>query len=103
MRAAIGTRVSLHAGPYEFHHVTYDAPSDVVYAALEAPKPSCRQERTEEGDILRFDREGHFFGFVLTEPREQLERDGVVYLSLPSGDRVRVQGIEALVGRRDPA
>jgi hypothetical protein len=28
------------------------------------------------------------------EPRSQLEREGAVYVSLPSGDRVRVQGIE---------
>ena len=31
------------------------------------------------------------------DPREQLERDGAVYLSLPEGDRVRVQGVEAFV------
>jgi hypothetical protein len=30
-------------------------------------------------------------------PRDQLERDGAVYLSLPEGDRVRVQGVEAAV------
>lgn len=89
--------MSLHAGPYQFRHVTYDAPSDVVYAALEAPRPSARQERTAEGHILRFDDEGEFFGIVLVDPRAQLERDGAVYLVLPSGDRVRVQGIEALV------
>jgi uncharacterized protein YuzE len=95
--------MSLHAGPYEFRHATYDAPSDVIYAALEAPKASARQERTEEGDILRFDGEGEFFGVVLVDPRAHLERDGAVYLILPSGDRVRVQGIEALVRRREPA
>jgi hypothetical protein len=33
-------------------------------------------------------------------PREQLERDGAVYVSLPEGDRARVQGIEAFVRDR---
>ncbi len=36
-------------------------------------------------------------------PREQLEREGGVYVSLPEGDRVRVQGIEALRARRAEA
>jgi hypothetical protein len=30
-------------------------------------------------------------------PREQLEHEGAVFVSLPEGDRVRVQGIEAFV------
>ncbi len=30
-------------------------------------------------------------------PRERLEREGAVYVSLPQGDRVRVQGVEAIV------
>jgi uncharacterized protein YuzE len=95
--------VSLHAGPYVFRHVTYDGPSDVIYAALEAPKPSARQVKTDESDILRFDELGEFFGIVLVDPRARLDRDGAVYLILPSGDRVRVQGIEALVRRGEPA
>jgi hypothetical protein len=33
-------------------------------------------------------------------PRAQLERDGAVYLSLPEGDRVRVQGVEPFL--REP-
>ena len=34
-------------------------------------------------------------------PRDQLEREGAVYVSLPEGDRVRVQGIEAVVHRAE--
>jgi hypothetical protein len=33
-------------------------------------------------------------------PRAQLEREGGVYVSLPDGDLVRVQGIEAFVRER---
>jgi uncharacterized protein YuzE len=88
--------VSLRAGPYTFNHVTYDPPSDVLYAAIDTPRPGTR-ERTPEQHILRFDSRGEFFGVILVGPREQMEREGAVYLSLPSGDRVRVQGIEALM------
>ena len=34
---------------------------------------------------------------ILIGPREQIEREGGVFVSLPSGDRVRVQGVEALM------
>jgi uncharacterized protein YuzE len=86
--------VSLRAGPYTFSHVTYDAPSDVLYAALTSPAPGERKE-TPEAHLLRFDDEGRFTGITLINPRDQVAREGAVYISLPSGERVRVQGAEA--------
>ena len=88
--------MSLRAGRYTFSHVTYDPPSDVVYAAI-GRSPASARERTPESHYLRFDDRGRFSGIVFMNPREQLEREGGVYVSLPEGDRVRVQGIEALV------
>jgi uncharacterized protein YuzE len=88
--------VSLRAGRYTFSHVTYDPPSDVLYAAIGQPRPGSREE-TPESHFLRFDGKGHFSGIILVNPREQLEKEGGVYVSLPEGDRVRVQGIEAFV------
>jgi uncharacterized protein YuzE len=95
-RIASLTSVSLRAGRYTFSHVTYDPPSDVLYAAIGPPRPGAR-ERTPELHYLRFDDRGRFFGIVFMNPRDQLEQEGGVYVSLPEGDRVRVQGIEALV------
>jgi uncharacterized protein YuzE len=89
--------MSLRAGPYTFRHVTYDPPSDVLYAAVEAPRAGTR-EPTPEAHVLRFDERGELSGMILVGPREQLQREGGVFVSLPSGDRVRVQGIEALMG-----
>lgn len=88
--------MSLRAGPYTFRHVTYDPPSDVMYAAIDGPRPG-RREKTPEEHLLRFDDRGEFFGVILVCPREQIEREGAVFVSLPSGDRVRVQGAEALM------
>ncbi len=93
--------MSLRAGRYTFSHVTYDPPSDVLYAAIGRPRAG-RREETPEAHYLRFDREGRFWGVVLMNPRRQLEQDGGVYLSLPEGDRVRVQGIEAFVREGRP-
>jgi len=94
--------VSLRAGHYTFSHVTYDPPSDVLYAAIGSPSAGTRQA-TPESHYLRFDRRGRFTGIILMNPRAQLEREGGVFVSLPEGDRVRVQGIERFVrgSRRD--
>jgi hypothetical protein len=92
--------VSLRAGPYTFSHVTYDPPSDVLYASIGRPLPG-RRVQTPESDYLRFDSRDRFTGMIVMNPRERLERDGAVYVSLPQGDRVRVQGVESLVGAAD--
>ena len=92
--------MSIRAGRYTFSHVTYDPPSDVLYAAIGRPR-SGRREQTPESHFLRFDDRDRFSGIILMNPREQLERDGAVYVSLPEGDRVRVQGIEAFVRAGD--
>ena len=88
--------MSLRAGRYTFPEVTYDPPSDVLYAAAGA-LPSGERRRTPEDHVLRFDARGRFAGVILVAPRAQLEREGGVFLSLPEGDRVRVQGIEAFL------
>ncbi len=93
-------RVSLRAGPHTFSHVTYDPPSDVLYAAIGPPAPGTRTQ-TPESHYLRFDGEGRFSGIVFMSPRAQLEREGGVYVSLPEGSRVRVQGIEAFLVEAD--
>ena len=92
--------MSLRAGPYTFSHVTYDPPSDVLYAAIGQLR-SGRRERTPESHYLRFDGRGRFSGVILMNPRAQLERDGAVYLSLPEGDRVRVLGVEPFLRERE--
>jgi uncharacterized protein YuzE len=86
--------VSLRAGRFTFPYVTYDAPSDILYASIEPQRRQGTREPTPEQHFLRFNDEGRFVGLTLVEPRSQLEREGAVYVSLPSGDRVRVQGIE---------
>jgi hypothetical protein len=88
--------MSLRAGPYTFRHASYDAAGDVLYASITKPQPGTR-EPTPEGHVARFDERGRFFGITLMSPREQLEREGGVYVSLPDGSRARVEGAERLI------
>lgn len=90
----------MRAGRHSFPQVTYDPPSDVLYARLSSGETASR-ERTEEGDVWTFDAIGRPTGVIVMEPRERLERDGAVYLTLPSGERERLQGVEAAM--RGPA
>ena len=93
--------MALRAGRYTFSHVTYDPPSDVLYASIASPRSGGRREETPESHYLRFDSRDRFSGVIFMNPRAQLEREGGVYVSLPEGDRVRVQGAESFLHDAD--
>ena len=57
--------------------------------------PEASRGRTPEGDIWSYDEHGRPTGVTVIEPRARLERDGAVHITLPSGERERLQGIEA--------
>ena len=84
----------MRSGRYSFPYVSYDPPSDVLYAQLSRAE-AARRERTEEGDVWIYDERGRPTGVIVMEPRERLERDGAVYITLPNGERQRLQGVEA--------
>jgi hypothetical protein len=86
--------VSVRSGRYTFPWVTYDPPSDVLHASL-SRAPESSRERSPEGDVWSFDEHGRPTGVTVIEPSRRLERDGAVYITLPSGERERLQGIEA--------
>jgi len=88
--------VGLRAGRHNFAYVTYDASSDVIYAKYD-DSPSARREPTPEEHVWLFDEDDRFHGIALMEPRERLQREGAVYVSLPTGERERVVGVEFTV------
>jgi hypothetical protein len=88
--------MALRIGRHTFHFTTYDPPSDVLDAGVEGP-PEGRRERSPEDHIWRLDEEGRLVGLTLMNPRRQLEREGAVYVTLPSGERERVAGAEAMI------
>lgn len=88
--------MALRIGRHKFSYVTYDASSDVIYAKTDSAD-SARRESTPEQHVWLFDDEDRLHGVALMEPRERLERDGAVWVTLPSGEHERVAGIEFTV------
>ena len=86
--------MGLRLGRHNFTRVVYDGASDVLYATLPGVEPSHR-ENTPEEDVWLFDEVGRLIGVRVVEPRARWERDGAVWISLPSGERERATGMEA--------
>ncbi len=88
----------MRSGRYSFPYVTYDPPSDVLYARISQGRDVSRRA-TEEGDVWTYDGDGRPTGVIVVEPRQRFDRDGAVYVTLPSGERERLQGVEAAMRR----
>jgi len=84
----------MRAGRFVFSAVTYDPPSDVLHARV-SDEDVARRERTDEGDFWGYDGGGRPATLTVMEPRERFERDGAVYISLPTGELERLQGVQA--------
>ena len=91
--------MALRIGRHTFRFITYDPPSDVLDAGVDGP-PEGRRERSPEDHIWRVDEKGRLLGITLMNPRRQLERDGAVYVTLPTGERERVAGAEVMIRAR---
>lgn len=86
--------MGLRLGRHNFTRVVYDSASDVLYASLPGAETSRRAASPEE-DVWLFDDRDRFVGVRVLEPRRRFERDGAVWVSLPTGERERAAGVEA--------
>jgi hypothetical protein len=86
----------IKAGPYTFNSVDYDEGGDVLYVSLNAPKPGIGEE-TPELHVWRFDQDGSFTGITFVSPRELYRREGALWVTLPDGERVTVEGVDSLL------
>jgi uncharacterized protein YuzE len=86
--------VRVQAGPYSFSHVVYDDEGDVLYMAIDQPRPA-RGRMMPDQTVLRFDREtGELCGMTIISARRALDRDGRVTVTLPDGSQVPLEGVE---------
>jgi hypothetical protein len=88
--------VAVRIGRHTFSYVTYDPPSDILEVGLDGP-PVGRREPSPERHVWRLDDRGRLVGITFMSPRDQLEREGALYVTLPSGERERVAGADRLL------
>ena len=91
----------MRCGRLRFPEFSYDPPGDVLYARISLAD-TARREQSPEGDTWTFDADGRPSGVIVMEPRARFERDGAVFITLPSGERERLQGIESAIRASTP-
>ena len=90
----------MRSGRYSFPYTTYDPPSDVLYARITQDSRDASRQETEEGDVWTYDADGRPTGVIVMEPGARFARDGAVYITLPTGERERLAGVEAALRER---
>lgn len=84
----------MRSGRLSFPEFSYDPPGDVLYARI-SDAHTARRANSPEGDVWTFDADDRPTGVIVMEPRARFERDGAVFITLPSGERERLQGVES--------
>lgn len=80
--------MTVHIGPYEFNHVTYDRDGDVLYLSVGEPREPARQLATPQGHLVRYDESGDVIAITLVNAKWIAERDGEIEIpiTLDAGD-----------------
>ncbi len=73
----------IHLGPYSLDHVVYDADGDVLYTAIEKPRPAYDCAETPEGHAIRFDENYEVIGVTIISARWWLEKEGELRVTFP--------------------
>lgn len=76
--------MTVHVGPYEFDHVSYDNNGDVLYLRRGEQQTAAETFGTPEGHAVRLDQEGEVIGITIVNAKWLLERDGKINVTVPS-------------------
>jgi uncharacterized protein YuzE len=76
--------MSVHVGPYEFDHVSYDVDGDVLYLHRGERQAAADTFGTPEGHAVRLDEHGEVIGITIVNAKWLLERDGKIPITVPS-------------------
>lgn len=86
--------MNVRVGPYHFDSVAYDDDRDVMNLAVNGSSGAA--EETPEHHFWFWDGE-RLAGLVLQDVRDQMTREGGIFVTLPSGERVRATDAEAFL------
>ncbi len=76
--------MTVHVGPYEFDHVSYDSDGDVLYLRRGERQEAAETFSTPEGHAVRMDENGEVIGITIVNAKWLLERDGKIAVTVPS-------------------
>ena len=76
--------MTVHVGPYEFDHVSYDSDGDVLYLRRGERRQAAETFGTPEGHAVRLDENGAVIGITIVNAKWLLERDGKITVTVPS-------------------
>jgi uncharacterized protein YuzE len=76
--------MTVHVGPYEFDHVSYDSDGDVLYLRRGEQQEAAETFGTPEGHAVRLDKNGEVIGITIVNAKWLVERDGKITVTVPS-------------------
>jgi uncharacterized protein YuzE len=76
--------MTVHVGPYEFEHVSYDSEGDVLYLRRGERQAAADTFGTPEGHAVRLDESGEVVGITIVNAKWLVERDGTITVTVPS-------------------
>ncbi len=75
--------MTVHIGPYEFDHVSYDREGDVLYLRRGAKRDAADTFASPEGHAVRLDEDGEIMGITIVNAKWLVERDGELKITVP--------------------
>jgi uncharacterized protein YuzE len=76
--------MTVHVGPYEFDHVSYDNDGDVLYLRRGEQQAAADTFGTPEGHAVRLDERVEVIGITIVNAKWLVERDGTITIKVPS-------------------
>ncbi len=76
--------MSVHVGPYEFDHVSYDGDGDVLYLRRGEQREAADTFGTPEGHAVRLDEQGEVIGLTIVNAKWLLAQEGKITITVPS-------------------
>jgi len=87
--------MTVHVGPYEFDHVSYDSEGDVLYLRRDEQRVAADTFGSPEGHAVRLDEHGEVIGLTIVNAKWLLNRDGGITVTVPSMIETNAEDLEA--------
>jgi uncharacterized protein YuzE len=90
--------MSVTIGGVRFDRVSYDREADVLYLHVGEPESAVDFDESPEGHALRLDGSGQVVGVTLVGPRQLLERDGRITLTVTEPEHLERSDLAEALG-----